>query len=330
MEPSSETFRPAWWLPGAHAQTLGARLLRRRGGVAFRRERLDTPDGDFLDLDWPTFDGRRVPSAAPLVLVLHGLEGSARSGYVVELERRLAARGLAAVGLSFRSCSGEPNRALRFYHSGETGDLELVLGWLGRRFPGRPLATAGFSLGGNVLLKWLGERGAGAGLMVRAAAAVSVPLDLAAGARHLEHGFSRVYVRVLLRSLKRKVRHRAADLASRADVARGLAARTFWEFDDAITAPLHGFADAADYYRRSSSGRLLPGIRVPTLLVQALDDPFVPAEATTRWLGGAPPDLRAAVTAGGGHVGFAAGARPLRPRFWAEETVAGFLYSKLA
>ncbi len=319
-------FRPAWWLPGPHGQTLGARWLRRRRGVALVRERLDTPDGDFLDLDWVGAVGGE-PAAAPLVVVLHGLEGSARSGYAFELYRQLCGMGLAAVGLNFRSCSGELNRAPRLYHSGETGDLGYVLDLLRGRYPERLLSAVGVSLGGNVLLKHLGE--AGRTTLLAAAASISVPFDLAAGADHMESGFARLYVEALLRSLRAKIRAREAGFDGRIDLARALAARTFREFDDAATAPLHGFTDADDYYRRSSSGPLLPGIRVPTLLIQALDDPFLPSDAVPRESIETNPVLHPAIVPHGGHVGFVTGTAPLRPRFWAEREAASFLAGTL-
>ncbi len=316
-------FRPAWWLRGRHAQTVVGRYLRRRDGVALERERIVTPDDDFLDLDWACSG---APAAgAPLVLVLHGLEGSARSGYAFELYRRLHEAGADTLGLNFRSCSGELNRGRRLYHSGETGDLELVLELLGRRFPGRRLAAVGVSLGGNVLLKHLGERGASTPLA--RAAAISVPYDLAAGARYMERGFARVYVHVLLRSLKEKLRRRAAELGDACDVKRAFEAQTFYEFDDAATAPLHGFASADDYYARSSSGPLLPGIRVPVLLVGSRDDPFVPAAVLPAAAVAASPWLEDGFTERGGHVGFVGGRTPVRPEFWAERAAACFVTS---
>jgi hypothetical protein len=296
--------------------------------VRLVRERLATPDGDFLDLDWaetavgPLHDG-------PLAVVLHGLEGSARSGYALEAYRQLAGRGVAAVGLNFRSCSGELNRGMRLYHSGETEDLRFVVGVLGRRFPDRPLAAVGFSLGGNVLLKYLGEEGQegqegqgreGWGAVV-AAAAVSVPYDLAAGAAYTEHGVARAYVWRLLRSLKRKVRARGHAFGDRIDIPRALAARTFREFDDAATAPLHGFAGADDYYRRSSSARYLADIRIPTRLIHAADDPFLPASALPHQAVTRNPALEPLFTARGGHVGFVAGP-PWRRAYWAEGMAA--------
>lgn len=324
---AADRFRPAWWLPGPHAQTLGARILRTRRGVSFRRERVELPDGDFLDLDWPVADGcRDAPDPAPLVVVLHGLEGSARSTYAVEAYRALARVRLAAVGLNFRSCSGELNRLPRLYHSGDTGDLAYVLGLLRRRFPERRIGALGFSLGGNVLLKFLSESSDG---VPSAAAAVSVPYDLGAGADHIERGFGRLYRRYLVRKLQRKVRAKALTLRGRVDVARVIAARTFRDFDGAGTAPLHGFRDADDYYARSSSRHSLADIRVPTLLVHALDDPFLPAVAVPSGTTIASNAcLRSAVVAHGGHVGFVAGS-PWRPVFWAEQRAARFLADHL-
>jgi predicted alpha/beta-fold hydrolase len=316
------------WLHGAHAQTVGARLLRRRGGVALKRERLTTPDGDFLDLDWSVIH-EAVPAAGPLVLVLHGLEGSATSAYALETYRQLAVRGVAAVGLNFRSCSGELNRGPRLYHSGETQDLRFVLGHVTKRSPSRPVGAIGFSLGGNVLLKFLGEEAlAGRRVALIAAAAVSVPYDLAAGARHTETGLARAYVWRLLWSLRRKVRARARDLGDRMDVRAALAAKTFRAFDDAATAPLHGFHDASDYYVRSSSGQFLAHISVPTCLIQARDDPFLPAEAIPMDTIRANPILQPAISDNGGHVGFVTGT-PWGPRFWAEARAATFVATRL-
>ncbi len=322
-------FSPAWWLPGPHLQTVGARLLRRRSGVSFVRERITTPDDDFLDLDYPLVRGFSADASRPLVLVLHGLEGSARSKYAVETYRQLAARGAAAVGLNFRSCSGELNRGTRLYHSGETSDLAFVIDHLAKRFPGRPLAVIGFSLGGNALLKYLGEMGESAVGRIRAVATVSVPFDLAQGARYIELGFSKVYQFRLLRSLRRKVRGKSAQIADLIDYDRALRARTFWEFDDAATAPLHGFAGADDYYARCSSSQFLGRVRVPTLLIQSRDDPFVPAEAI-------PSDgaldnavIKTKFFDLGGHVGFVSGGTPWKPVFWAEREAARFVSRRL-
>lgn len=322
MKHRIERFRAAWWLPGAHAQTIGGRLLRRRLRAPLRRERLETPDGDFVDLDFAP-EPRRG-RAAPLAVVLHGLEGGSHSGYVLATVRALAERGIRGVVLNFRSCSGEMNRLPRFYHAGDTGDLALVLDELQRRDPGVPIAAVGFSLGGNVLLKYLGERGAGAAERVRAAVAVSVPFDLAAGAGKLEHGMGRVYTSYFMRNLLKKSRSKGEQLRPACDPSRLQAARTLRDFDDAATAPLHGFRDASHYYAESSSSRFLAGIRVPTLLLHSVDDPFLPTGSVPRRAMIENPFLLDGITGRGGHVGFVSGA-PWAPVFWAEREAARFL-----
>lgn len=322
-------FRPAPWLRSAHAQTIGGKLLRPDVPVPLRRERWDTPDGDFLDLDFASPPAPAVAPAAPVVLVLHGLEGSTRRRYMRLAYRELIARGLRPVGMNFRGCGGEPNRTPRFYHSGDTDDLRFVVGRLAERFPDVPLGAIGFSLGGNVLLKYLGEGGEAAGSRVNAAVAVSVPYDLAAGARALERGpMARVYTTYFVRNLRRKVRAKSARLREIIDVDTVLRARTLREFDDAATAPLHGFADSADYYQRSSSAQFLEHIRTPTLLIHAEDDPFLPPRAIPRAAIERNPALHAVLTPRGGHVGFIAGP-PWAPRFWAEAEAARFLASLL-
>jgi len=283
-----------------------------------------------VDLDWA--DGAHsTPRPAALVLLLHGLEGSAQSGYALETYRQLARHGIPAVGLNFRSCSGELNRGARLYHSGETEDTRFVIRTLRARFPDAALGAVGFSLGGNVLVKYLGEEAerGDEGRGVTAAVAVSVPYDLAAGARHMERGLARLYVRRLLRSLQRKVRARATELGRRMDAPRALRARTFYEFDDAATAPLHGFRDADDYYTRSSSAPWVSRVGVPTLLIHADDDPFLPAGAIPRAAAAANPVIRSQFTVGGGHVGFVTGP-PWRRGYWAEELAAAFLAGRLA
>ena len=319
-------FRPAWWLRGGHAQTIGGRFLRRRLSLDLRRERLETPDGDFVDLDFgPEAPGRRD---APLVVILHGLEGGSRSGYALATLRSLREWGAQGVVLNFRSCGGEMNRLPRFYHAGDTADLEHVLGWLAERRPDAPLGAIGFSLGGNVLLKYLGERGGAARQRLRAAAAVSVPFDLAAGADRLERGMGRIYTAWFMRNLMRKSRAKAATIGDRCDLEALSRARTLREFDDRATAPLHGFRDAGHYYAESSSAGYLHGIRVPTLLLHSLDDPFLPADAVPRGVADSNPQLTEAFTARGGHVGFVGG-QPWAPELWAEREAARFVTAHL-
>ena len=325
----SVTYSPAWWLPGRHAHTLWGRFFRKAESLPLRTERWDTPDGDFLDL--VRLDGA---PGSPRLLMLHGLEGTPRSHYVGGMFAEARRRGWAADLMVFRGCGPELNLARRFYHSGETTDLEFVVGRLldrhpDGRHPGGPLLLAGVSLGGNVLLKWLGERSGGVPERVAGAAAVSVPYDLARGSRHLQRGFARVYERHFLRSLRRKAERkmeRFPDLVTRERLA---GARTLWDFDDCVTAPVHGFAGAEDYYARSSSLGYLAGVRVPTLLLSAVDDPFLPPEVLdeVREVARGNPCLEPEFVDVGGHVGFVSGANPLRPFYYAEWRVASFLAS---
>jgi hypothetical protein len=290
------------------------------------RERLDTPDGDFLDVDFGPDPG----PDAPVVLVLHGLEGSSRRRYVRNVAQELFVRGVRPVLMNFRGCSGEPNRTLRFYHSGETGDPTFLLAEVRKRHPGRRVGAMGFSLGGNALLKLLGERPDGGTGLVDAAAVMSVPYDLAAGSVALERTLmGRLYSAYFLRSLRGKVARHGALLAEKIDLDAVARARTIQRFDDLVTAPLHGFRDAADYYERASSARWLDGIRTPTLLVHALDDPFLPADVIPLESTLQNPALELSLHPAGGHVGFLSGA-PWRPRFWADELVAAFLADRLS
>lgn len=322
-----EPFRAAWWLPGAHAQTLAGRLLRPLDLLPLERKRIETPDGDFVDLDFAP-EPAVAARGRPVVLVLHGLEGSARRGYAYTTYRELARAGIRGVGLNFRSCSGEPNRLPRFYHSGDTEDLRHVVSMLRERFGSRPLAAIGFSLGGNALLKFLGEEGEAAPLA--AAVAISVPYDLDAGERHLDADpVSRVYVRHFLRSLRQKAMLKEIELRQRCDYDAVQRARSFREFDDAATAPLHGFVSASDYYARSSSRPFLDRVRIPTLLIHALDDPFLPPDALPHDAVRENPLLETAWTSRGGHVGFIGGS-PRRPDFWAERQAARYLALRLA
>jgi predicted alpha/beta-fold hydrolase len=321
-------FHPAWWLPGAHAQTIAGRYIRPPHGVHYRRERLETPDGDFLDLDFATVDG--APAAgddAPLCIAVHGLEGSAQSSYVLETCRALAGHGIRTVAMNFRSCSGEPNRMARFYHAGETGDLAFLLDLLAARFPRATLLGAGFSLGANVLLKYLGERGESS--RIRAATAISIPFDLGAGADKLAASFmGRRYTRHFVRRLAAKYRAKLATGVRlegvELDERRMRRWSSFRDLDDVLTARLHGFEGAQDYYTRSSSGGYLHAIRVPTLLVHALDDPFVDERAIPHGVIDGNPQLVTAFVPHGGHVGFITGS-PRAPRFWAEREAARFL-----
>ena len=321
------TYSPARWLPGPHARTIWGRFFRRTPPITTWTERWDMEDGDFVDMV-----RLNAPPASPRLLVLHGLEGAPRSHYARGLFLEAARRGWAADLLLFRGCGAEPNRAARFYHSGETGDLDVVVRRLLADDPDSRLVIAGVSLGGNVLLKWLGELAEAVPDRVVAVAAVSVPYDLERASRHIDRGFSRVYQHHFLQSLRRKALaklERYPSLVSRAKIE---AARTLYEFDDVVTAPVHGFANAHDYYSRSSSIRFLTRIRVPTLLLSAFDDPFLPPEVLedVARIAATNPVLETDFPRTGGHVGFVSGANPWRPFYYAEWRVAEFLGGAVA
>jgi len=313
-------FKPAVWCAGPHRQTIWPFALRRPPAPEYRRERVELSDGDFIDLDW--HDVARQSAAGPLVLLLHGLEGCSRSHYIMGLVHALAAAGYSAVVMQFRTCSGVPNRALRSYHAGETGDLSEVVKHIGRQR--EIFAAVGFSLGGNVLLKWLGE--SNTARPVTTAIAISVPYRLDQAAERMQTGASRIYQKRLISLLHAKTRLRLEPRTSPIDLSRLNEWRTFRSFDHNVTAPLHGFDGVDDYYGRSSSLQYLANISLPTLLLHAEDDPFmtpavIPQEqhlsATTRL----------EVAEAGGHVGFVSG--PWRPRYWLEQRLIGHLHTLL-
>jgi predicted alpha/beta-fold hydrolase len=319
-------FRPPLWARNRHVQTLAGKFLRPTPAVPLRRERWDTPDGDTLLLD---FADEGLPERAPMVLALHGLEGSARRPYALLSYAALRRRGVAAVGMNFRSCGGEANRLARSYHSGETGDPRWVLERLRERWPARAFGALGFSLGGNVLLKLLGDAGEAALDWLRAAAVVSVPFDLAAGSDELERGpMLRAYSRHFLRTLVGKVLAKGELLADRVQLDAVRRVRTMRGFDHVATAPIHGFAGAAEYYAACSSAPVLGRIRVPTLVLHSVDDPFLPRAAVPAAALAANPAIVDVRLERGGHVGFLEGP-PWAPRFWAEEEVGRFLAGRL-
>lgn len=288
-------YRAPRWLPDGHTQTLWP-VFAKEKLPDYRRERWDTPDGDFIDVDW--IDG---PPTAPYVVLFHGLEGSSRSHYARSLMRAVAEQGWRGAVAQFRGCSGEANRLPRAYHSGDSDEID----WILRRFAATspaPLFACGVSLGGNALLKWLGERGDETAF-VRAAAAICAPIDLAVANEVLTRGFSRIYTWHFLRTLVPTALERHRRFPGLVDPARILRARSLRDFDDAVTAPLHGFRDATDYYARSSAKAWLGGVRVPTLMINSANDPFLPVSALP-----SPSQITSAVRlevpADGGHVGF--------------------------
>ena len=311
-------FEPPWWLTNPHAQTLWPFLFQKPLALKLTRERLELPDGDFIDLCWTD------RTSDVLIIIFHGLEGSVHSHYARGILPVIDNHGWQAVFMHFRGCSGEHNRLPRSYHSGDTGDIKFLVDILSRRHRDKRLFALGYSLGGNALLKFLGEAGDNAG--ISGAVAVSVPFDLANGAMRLEQGLSRLYQRHLLNKLNTKLTSKFTHMESPVPM-HGLAGlNTFRLFDDAITAPLHGFRDVDDYYTRSSSRRYLNHIRIPSLLIHAEDDPFMTPAAIP-----GKSELSSTVTLElsrhGGHVGFISGTNPLIPEYWLQERIPEFIKS---
>ncbi len=293
-------YRAPRWLPGGHAQTIYPALLR-RPRHRYRRERIDTPDGDFIDFDWLLDAGAE---SAPLLVLLHGLEGSGASHYVASLMRRVRSDRWRGVVPHFRGCSGEPNRLPRAYHSGDHAEVGWMLKHLHASARGAPVYVVGVSLGGSALLNWLGRARADAGRYVAAAAAVSAPLDLTAAGIAIERGFSQFYSRLFQRTLVPKALSMAQRFPGMLDPTAIRNVRTMYAFDDAVTAPLHGFAGTDDYWSRASSKPWLRDIEVPTLVLNARNDPFIPAaslpDATQ-----VSPAVLLEQPEHGGHAGFA-------------------------
>ena len=316
----SAPFEAAWWCRNPHIQTIFSNRLRSRPRLTLQRERVELADGDFIDIDWS------ANTDGPIVLLLHGLQGSSRSNYARALARAFERAGWRTAIMHFRGCSDEPNRLARSYHSGDTGDVAYVAQLLRQRHPRTPLAAVGVSLGGNVLLKWLGETG-GANPLA-AAVAVSVPFLLNRAADRLNSGFARLYQWDLLLALRRSLAAKRHRVPVPLAIESLSLLKTIRDFDDHVTAPLHGFRDATHYYAESSSRQYLRNIRVPTLMIQARDDPFMTPDVIPE-LSELSDCTRLEVYPHGGHVGFVGGTWPWRPRYYLEERVPEFLRAHL-
>ena len=334
-EPLAEwLYRAPRWLPTAHAQTIVPALFAQRPAVKYRRQRWTTPDGDFIDLDWVSYDADGANGsaaahtplspdpAAPLFVLFHGLEGSSDSHYARVLMAEAKARGWFGVVPHFRSCSGSMNLLPRFYHLADSAEVDWVLRRLKAQHAG-PVVAAGVSLGGNVLLRWLCEQEQDAAAILDAAAAISAPLDVHAGGHAISQGFGMIYTRSFLKTLKRKALAKLDQYPGLFDRDAMLAARTLHAFDNAVTAPLHGFRDTDDYWTRATTRPYLPRIAIPTLLLNARNDPFLPGRVLP-----SATEVSAAVTldqpAHGGHVGFMTGPFPGRID-WLSQRVFGYL-----
>jgi uncharacterized protein len=319
-------YAAPWWLPGGNLQTIWPALYARRvfgEHPQFHRERWDTPDGDFVDIDFLQGTAR---AEAPLIVLFHGLEGSSRSHYAEAFADFAAERGLAFVVPHFRGCGGELNHGPRAYHSGDHEEIAWILARLRARHAG-PLLAVGVSLGGNALMRWAGEAGSEAGRLAQAVASVCSPIDLAAGSRAIGRGFNRlVYTTMFLRSMKPKALQKLQQHPGLFDGERLMAARDLYQFDDIFTAPLHGFRNADDYYARASAKPHLHRIRIPALVLNALNDPFVPAASLP-----AQHEVGPCVTLWqpkeGGHVGFPDGHMPGHVRRMPDEVGSWLLRS---
>jgi uncharacterized protein len=329
LKTDNTEFKAAWWLSNPHLQTLWPALFRKKCKPCITRERVLTPDCDFLDIDWCG------DKAKPLVLVLHGLTGSSKSSYVSGIQIALSREGFQSVALNFRGCSGEPNLTARCYHSGKTEDIDFLYRLLKMRTPKVAIAAIGFSLGGNALLKWLGEQGDQLDLF--AAVAVSAPLQLNLCADRMDSGFSRIYRNRLINDLKVYIEaklqhlyqlgiHREAEILQKLGDLTPI--KSFWEFDNQVIAQLYGYKDVHDYYAKASARQFLKKIMVNTLIIHSRDDPFMTPDVI--------PEQKELsnkvileVTDQGGHVGFIGGNIPGRHSYWLELRIPAFLKQQL-
>jgi uncharacterized protein len=311
-------FKASWWLPGGHSQTLWP-VLTRRVPLDVRSQRLELPDGDVVRLDW-------VGANGPIVIILPGLQGDLGSAYVRGLLRACQARGWRGVLLNYRG-RGEPNRLPKSYHCGMTCDLDYLVQHLAAQEPDTAVAVVGYSVGANICLKWLGESGQrGRALPIVAAVGVSAPFHLGVVAKWIEGGLSRIYQWYLLRSLRDDVAKKMAAMGDNLGVSSRELRRlnTFFKFDDRISAPWNGFDGAEDYYARTRSDVLLKHVAIPTLIVNASDDPLVPSHLIPH-ASEVSAKVTLEITRGGGHIGFVSGRWPWAPRFWLDTRVPEFL-----
>lgn len=315
---ANEDYAPPFWLAGGHLQTIVPYILGSAPKLEYQRERWELPDGDFVDADWvigqqagesgDSLTAGKLPDlkheTRPVVMMFHGLEGSSQSNYARALMSEVQRRGWIGVVVHFRGCSGEPNRLPRVYYAGDSAEIQRFVEQLKLRVPQAPVYLVGYSLGGNALLKWLGENADEAGAMVRKAVAVSAPMDLAASSKALEGGLNRMlYGPVFVSSMRTKALEFSKRFPALLDLDKVREAQTIWEMDEAVTAVLYGASDATDYYAQNASKPWLSAIQVPVLVINARNDPFVPA-ASLPAVEDVSPQVTLQYLDGGGHVGF--------------------------
>ena len=317
-------YRPPFYLFNGHLQTIVPAVMRRVAAAGYVRERIATPDDDFLDLDW-ALAGKMPDNGKPptLVILSHGLEGDSGRGYMVGMVRMLNAHGYDALAWNYRSCSGEMNRQRRFYHIGATDDLHTVIGHVLASRPYTRIMLMGFSAGGNITLKYLGEQGGGVFPQIKKAVVFSVPIDVATSSVMISRPQNFIYEQRFLRSLRRKILLKSQLMPGQIDTAPLRKIRRLKEFDDIYTAPLHGFGNADEYYDRNSSRHFLPGIAIPTLIVNARNDPFLSPECLDKSLTEHLPNVWMRVPNAGGHCGFTH--KSLHNEYWSERSTVDFL-----
>lgn len=309
-------YQPTFPFRNKHWSTIYPSVFRKLPEVVYERERIELPDGDFIDVDWSRKEGRH------LVVVLHGLEGSADRPYVRGIIRVMNRAGWDGVGLNFRGCSGTPNRLPRGYHSGETGDIKFLVEKIMAEANYETINLVGFSLGGNVTMKFLGELGNQLPAPIKRAVGISVPLDLYGSCLEIQQFHNRIYLHSFLKNLKIKTRLKEDVLRSHIDLEKVYQAKDFFQFDGAATAPLHGFGSAAEYYKKSSSLNYLPKIKIPVMLINALNDTFLSETSYPIELAKKSKNIHLVTPKYGGHVGFVT--RHPENIYWTEEMVRNF------
>lgn len=316
-------FSPHPLLRNGHLQTIAVNYFHSKTGITFARHRLELPDGDFVDLDVPTVEAYPLPATCPTLLVVHGLGGEARGGYMYATYRDMAKAGIRTIGLNLRGCSGEPNRMARSYHLGATEDLTPVWQWIMANFPA-PYAQMGFSLGANLTLKYAGEQGAALVNKLTAVVGVSPPFEFK-GKLKFNDFPNQIYRSYLLTGLKEDIAPKLALLqAAGVDTDRAMQAKTIEEYDRYYTAPLNGFADEVDYYDKVMCGCFVGDIAIPALVIRSVDDPFFYDEVPRDTLA-ANKNITALITEHGGHCGFIEGLTPRKHVDWAQVTAAEWL-----
>lgn len=317
MNDNNNQFKPAWWLPNGHLQTIWPFLFKRKiKNLPIERERLELPDGDFIDLDWI---GKEA--TGPIILILHGLEGSIDSHYAKSMLLSMAKNHWRGVFMHFRGCSGEPNRLPKCYHSGKTDDVDYVVQTLIKREPNTPIFAIGFSLGGNVLLKWLGETGKNN--PIKAAIAISVPFELHKASERVQLGLSRFYQWYFVKHISKRLSIKFKKISPTIDISKLNKISTMYELDELITAPMHGFSGVDEYYSVSSSRQYLRSICVPTLILHSKDDPLISEDAIPK-IEEISSKIELEITDRGGHVGFVCGNYPWKPEYWLERRIIEF------